>query len=75
MNLKMKFLVKSFVTLTFEPDLLKTAQGTLQSVLSSKPREEDCCHKKKFMKRDCWRLWLGLVHADFMAAVFHQLVL
>ena len=53
MNLKMKLLGKSFVTLTFQSDLVKTAQGTLQSVLSSKPREEDCCHKKKFMKRDC----------------------
>ena len=53
MNLKMKLLGKSFVTLTFQSDLIKTAQGTLQSVLSSKPREEDCCHKKKFIKRDC----------------------
>ena len=63
MNLKIKFLGKNFVTLTFESDLLKTAQGTLQSVLASKPREEDCCHTKKFKKSDCWRLWLGLVHA------------
>ena len=29
MNLKIKFLGKNFVTLTFESDLLKTAQGTL----------------------------------------------
>jgi len=63
MNLKIKFLGKNFVTVTFESDLLKTAQGTLQSVLASKPREEDCCLKKKFKNRDCWRLWLGLVHA------------
>lgn len=43
----MKFLVKSFVTLTFEPDLQRLLKELLQSVLSSKPREEDCCHKKK----------------------------
>lgn len=75
MNLKMKFLVKSFVTLTFEPDLLKTAQGTLQSVLSSKPREEDCCHKKSSWRETVGGFGWVLVHADFMAAVFHQLIL
>lgn len=74
MNLKIKFLGKGFVTLAFESEVLKTAQGTLHSTLSSKPREEECCSKKKFMNKDCWRLWLGLVQAAFMVAVCHQLV-
>lgn len=60
---------------TFEVEVLKAAQGTPQFILFSYSREEECCHKEKLMKKDRRRIWLSLVHADTIVALYHKLVL